>query len=132
LGGNHKVPDHLGVEGLAHRFADLIALRETRLPLAVGLFGDWGSGKSYFMNLIDRQLKKRADEKPEDWAREAQEPGAPLQPDWCRQIVRIHFNAWHYLDANLWASLVARIFEELFLHLSPTPDQLKLVRERLK
>lgn len=138
LGGKQPVADHLGVEALAHRLAELIALRETRLPLAVGLFGNWGSGKSHFMNLMDRHLQKLAQEKPEDWARRANEPGAPARPDpegkgpWCQQIVPIYFNAWHYLDANLWASLVTKIFEDLFLHLAPKPDELKLVRERLK
>jgi hypothetical protein len=33
---------------------------------------------------------------------------------WCGQIVPIYFNAWHYLDTNLWASLVTEIFDALF------------------
>ena len=30
------------------------------------------------------------------------------------EFVQIRFNAWHYLDSNLWASLVSEIFERLF------------------
>ena len=30
-----------------------------------------------------------------------------------KEIVQIHFNTWHYVDANLWVSLVYRIFDKL-------------------
>jgi hypothetical protein len=56
LGGTQTVIDNLGVEDMARLFAELIVLRETRLPIAIGLFGNWGSGKSHFMNLIDRSI----------------------------------------------------------------------------
>ena len=46
IGGNYAVTDKLGVDGLARTLAELIVLRETRLPLAVGLFGNWGSAKA--------------------------------------------------------------------------------------
>ena len=125
VGGSHKVDDCLNVKDYAHRIADLIALRETKLPLAVGLFGNWGSGKTHFMNLIDRRLKDRCDEQ-----REPMGNGAAAQ--WCREIVPVYFNAWHYLDANLWASLVSQIFESLFVHLRPKEDALKQVQARLE
>ena len=60
VGGTAPILDNLGVQVMADRLAELIALRETRLPLAIGLFGDWGSGKSHFMNLIDRRIKALA------------------------------------------------------------------------
>ncbi|HSS75702.1 MAG TPA: P-loop NTPase fold protein [Thermoanaerobaculia bacterium] len=111
VGGTRPVPDHLGVDAMANLLADLIALRETKLPLAVGLFGNWGSGKSHFMNLMDRRLKALMDEE------EKRPKVAPSK--WCGEIVPIYFNAWHYVDSNLWASLVSQIFESLFDHLSP-------------
>ncbi len=40
----------------------------------------------------------------------------------CKKIVQIHFNAWHYLDTNLWANLVSEIFDRLFADLSDRPD----------
>lgn len=119
VGGTHAVADHLGVEPMAHRLAELIALKETKLPLAVGLFGNWGSGKSHFMNLMDRHIQ-------------AVSRNCPADGPWCREIVPIYFNAWHYLDANLWASLVTEIFDGLFRHLQPKQDALTLVRARLK
>ena len=32
---------------------------------------------------------------------------------YCKGIAQIHFNAWSYTDANLWASIVSKIFEGL-------------------
>jgi hypothetical protein len=138
IGGIGKVEDQLKVEKFAIRLGELIALRETKLPLAVGLFGDWGSGKSYFMNLMDQHMKKLSKETPDDWSKRAAKPNAPLRPDpeskgpWCREIVPVYFNAWHYVDTNLWASLVAHIFESLFGHLKPKVDELEKVQQMLE
>jgi hypothetical protein len=125
VGGTRKVEDHLGVAGWANQLAELIALRETKLPLAIGLFGNWGSGKSHFMNLIDKALKSRTDE-------EKQSQGAGTTGRWCTEIVPVYFNAWHYLDSNLWASLVAQIFESLFAYLGPKTSELETVQELLE
>ena len=122
LGGSGVVEDQLGVKGWADQLAELIALRETKLPLAIGLFGSWGSGKSHFMNLIDRKLKSKMEEAHTDGN----------SSRWCTEIVPVYFNAWHYLDANLWASLVSQIFESLFVHLRPKTDQLQRVQELLE
>ena len=124
VGGSRPVVDHLGMETSAHRLAELIALRETKLPLAVGLFGNWGSGKSHFMNLIDRHIKALAD------AERLQPADAPSK--WCHEIVPVYFNAWHYLDANLWASLVSQIFDSLFSYLQPKQNALEKVQELLE
>jgi hypothetical protein len=124
VGGKRTVADYLFVGTHADRLAELIALRETKLPLAIGLFGNWGSGKSHFMNLMDRRLKALMES-------EKQRP-LTSKPKWCREIVPIYFNAWHYLDANLWASLVAQIFESLFAHLSPRGDDLERVQQLLE
>jgi hypothetical protein len=124
VGGERPVADYLFVGTHANRLAELIALRETKLPLAIGLFGNWGSGKSHFMNLMDRRLKSLMDvekTRPET-----------ASPKWCREIVPIYFNAWHYLDANLWASLVAQIFESLFIHLRPKENDLAEVQRLLE
>ena len=123
VGGSGTVSDHLGVEGLAGRLAELICLQETRLPLAIGLFANWGSGKSHFMNLIDRRMKLLALE-----ARET----ADSQSRWCSEIVPIYFNAWHYSDSNLWASLVTEVFDALFARIEPQKDELALLGDRLK
>lgn len=97
------VDDKLGVADEAKAFARVAAARQVAPPLAFGIFGDWGSGKSFFMRLIKEHIDKLQD----GTAREAK-TGL-----FHENIVQIRFNAWHYVDSNLWASLVDYIFSEL-------------------
>lgn len=78
--------------------AAAIARKDTKLPLSIGLFGEWGSGKSYFMGLLRKQVKELA---------------SSGDPAYNSGIVQIGFNAWSYADANLWASLGDEIFRQL-------------------
>jgi hypothetical protein len=85
--------------------------------LAVGLFGNWGSGKSFFMALMQERIeelsKLAAQGRPEAWP-------------FCREVRQVRFNAWHYVDANLWASLAATLFDELAQARAPDETQTKL------
>lgn len=91
--------------------ASLVAARSVRPPVSVGLFGDWGSGKSFFMRMLSDRVDLLAEQSRR--ARTAEQPRETL---FCSNVVQINFNAWHYIDANLWASLAARIFEGLSEH----------------
>lgn len=91
--------DSLGVRTYASHLAQLIAAKDTFMPLSIGLFGAWGAGKSHFIDLLDEQLCKIT-----------KEPGRAFH----KNILQIRFNAWHYLDTNLWANLVSEIFDQLF------------------
>ena len=104
------VVDKLGVERDVAALSALVAAEKTDPPLSIGLFGDWGSGKSFFMERMRGRVKRLQGE-----------------PEFCHQIVQIEFNAWHYLDANLWASLVTHIFDQLAGHMNA-----KAVGEKLK
>ena len=75
-------------------------------PLSLGLFGDWGSGKSFFMHLLRKRVAMLAEA-----ARSAETNGE--ESLFCTHVRQITFNSWHYSDANLWASLVTHIFESL-------------------
>lgn len=86
-------------------FAQVIAAASFKPPLAIALFGKWGSGKSFFMN----QLRLRIDR-----LTNISDPASP----YCNGISQIHFNAWSYLDSNLWAGIVTRIFEGLSEYIS--------------
>ncbi|MBX9406238.1 KAP family NTPase [Pseudomonas baetica] len=81
--------DKIGVLDEAKAMAAL-AIRSEEPPLAIGILGNWGTGKSFFMRLIYQQIKKQS-----------------------ADTVLIRFNAWHFVDNNLWASLVDHIFTEL-------------------
>ena len=95
--------DKLGVADEAEAFARVAAARQVAPPLAFGIFGDWGSGKSFFMRLIKEHIDKLQDGT-------AEEAKTGLFHE---NVVQIRFNAWHYVDSNLWASLVDYIFSEL-------------------
>ncbi|MEQ9401404.1 MAG: P-loop NTPase fold protein [Longimicrobiales bacterium] len=96
--------DHLDVTRYATAFATIMTARDVSPPLSIGVFGDWGSGKSFFMRLMRRQTGRLA---------EMRVTGADGRPLFHRNVVSIEFNAWHYVDANLWASLVQAILEGL-------------------
>jgi len=97
-------PDLVGVGAEVDAFARLVASKRLVPPLAVGLFGDWGSGKSYFL----RGLQRRVD---------AISAGAAATPDraapFHASIVQVEFNAWQYVGGDLWASLIEHLFRNL-------------------
>lgn len=107
--------DLLAVTAEVRAFSYVLASRAIKPPLALGLFGDWGSGKSFFMQEMDKEIRRLAQRQKDA------EPAAE-QP-FCCNIVQIHFNAWHYLDTDLWASLVTEIFDQLFKHIGGPADK---------
>jgi KAP family P-loop domain len=84
--------------------ATVIAAESVEPPLALGLFGDWGTGKTFFMNMLDQRIRQIAEEE-----RNANRD----DPFYCRHIVQLRFNAWHYIEQDLWASLASAIFDGL-------------------
>ncbi len=94
--------DLIGVGADVAAIANLIAASETSPPLSIGLFGDWGSGKSFLIEQIQQRVRRLA-------LRSQRVEGSA----YCAHVRNITFNAWQYADANLWASLVAHIFDEL-------------------
>ena len=100
----------------------VLAAKDVKPPISVGLFGDWGTGKTFFMQKMQKQF-----DSIQAKAREAQKTA------YCRHIAQLWFNAWHYIDANLWASLVSHIFDELAKYVSQEADdpesRARLLRE---
>ena len=91
--------DLLQLDREVDALSSLLVAKNVEPPLSVGLFGEWGSGKSFFMKELHRAIEVKAAGEAED--------------TFCRKVIQIRFNAWHYVDANLWASLVTTIFEQL-------------------
>lgn len=90
--------DSLGMGEQAEVFARAVVDAEFRPPLAIGLFGDWGCGKTFFMGLMREEVDRLT---------------ALRDARYVSRAVQIEFNAWHYVDADLWATLATRIFDEL-------------------
>jgi len=99
--------DHLEVRTEAKAFARLIASEGTKPPLSIGIFGRWGSGKTFFMNEISEELEEIAKSEREGFH---------------NGIVQADFNAWHYMETNVWASLVDVIFKRLDAELPRDAD----------
>lgn len=108
-----KNDDSLKLEGYINAFARVMASRNLTPPLSIGLFGDWGSGKSFFMDRLYEKIDLLS-------RKETVNGETPL---YWQKICQIRFNAWHYAETNLWASLVSTIFSELRVFLDgPTED----------
>lgn len=98
--------DYFGVWREAHALAAVLGASKVAPPIAVGLLGTWGSGKSFFMHELRRRLV------------DVECRGKAGDPESCSNIVQIWFNAWHYIDTSLWASLTSTIFDTLDEELS--------------
>lgn len=94
-----QADDALNRRSDARRLAELACLKDNAPPLAIGLFGDWGSGKSTFMAMMHGEVERIG----RDWRGEANTP-------FVTNVAQIRFNAWSFSDANLWASLAVEIF----------------------
>lgn len=90
--------DALGHDTYVTMLSTLIARRDTPMPLSIGLFGPWGSGKSTFMSLMEAEVARL---------------GKSTSSDYLTKVEHVWFNAWHYSDTNLWASIASTLFGHL-------------------
>lgn len=100
--GRVRAADRLGTAADVEMLASVILARNTSLPLAIGLFGDWGSGKSFFMAQLEERLAELAElARPDE------------ESPFLSELRQIRFNAWHYVDGDLWSSIASTIFDGL-------------------
>ncbi|WP_432936409.1 P-loop NTPase fold protein [Kribbella sp. CA-253562] len=96
--------DFVDVSIEADAFAYLISSRTLVPPLAIGLFGQWGSGKSFLMAKIRHRIQQL-----NTLAASSAQAAPAVWPN----VAHIEFNAWEYVETNLWAALLDKIFDEL-------------------
>jgi TolA-binding protein len=113
-GGDDLLDVKRDVDALSY----VLAAKDLSPPLSIGLFGDWGTGKTFFMDLMRRRIRKLAADSS---------TAGPGHTQFCSDVRQIVFNAWHYIDANLWASLVTHILTEL-----ARPDDATNLTDRAK
>ncbi|MFM0200627.1 P-loop NTPase fold protein [Paraburkholderia fungorum] len=94
--------DLLDISQDVHSLASIMVAQAVSPPLAIGLSGQWGSGESFFMQEMRRRIRDLSNQA-------ANNQNAAYWSD----VVQIEFNAWHYVDTNLWASLVTFILQKL-------------------
>ena len=84
--------DRLGFAPYARTLAQIVAAPGTRTPLTIGVFGDWGRGKTSLMRMVQRELEEDPD------------PEIPVRTVW--------FNAWLYSrERALWRALISRVID---------------------
>jgi cold shock CspA family protein len=84
--------DHIGFRPYVDALAQLLTNKRTEPPLTISLEGDWGSGKSSFIDQLEAAVRTR------------------LPNDGTDDPVIIRFNAWHHdKDEALWASFALKL-----------------------
>jgi hypothetical protein len=78
-------------------FASLIAARSVQPPLSIGIFADWGGGKSWFMQQLRRRVAALAADARASGVRQAEVSSY-------KHIAQVQFNAWHYSETDVMAS----------------------------
>ena len=116
--------DLLDIDNDVDALASLITARSTIPPLSVGIFGDWGSGKTFFMRQLIRRVNKISRR-----ARKSDQPQNKIA--FYKYIAQIEFNAWHYVEGNLWASLVEHILSNLRIADDDQPDIIEARQKEL-
>ena len=102
--------DLIGIGASVNNLSRYISHEGLSPPVAIGVFGDWGSGKSFFIRALQSQIALLSSQ-----SRDALRDGRTTV--FCSHIVQIEFNAWHFVESNLWASLAAHIFDRLYAEL---------------
>lgn len=120
----YKISDHDSLKAItqAEMFASLLIAKNVNPPLALGLLGDWGVGKTFFMRLMQEKVSSVAGKNAK----------ASAVADSIARVAQIEFNAWHYVDSDLWASMASHIFNSLAEELRGPNDNVDEIRRELR
>ena len=83
--------DLLGYDLYAKELSKILLEDQLTLPISVGVFSSWGTGKTFLLKRIEHFIKENT----------------------TKNLVIVRFNAWEYSGADvLWAGLVKTIYDE--------------------
>ena len=96
-----NTPDKLNYERYASAFAELVCNSDMSTPITIGIYGQWGKGKSFLMRKIKKAIEDTVKER-----KEKKQKGVDIHI--------IEFNAWSYSGSeHLWAGLVTKLYDEV-------------------
>ncbi|MGC3992348.1 MAG: P-loop NTPase fold protein [Chthoniobacteraceae bacterium] len=95
-------PDLLALEGRLASVFDILRHKNTKCPVTVAIYGDWGTGKTSAMRWLETQLCEWNQLSP------AERKGHPkVHPVW--------FDPWRYHDReDVWRGIIAEVVLSLF------------------
>jgi KAP family P-loop domain/Putative peptidoglycan binding domain len=98
--------DRLGIQPRVDFLASVLAAKALETPLAIGLFGNWGSGKSFFMSRLSESIGRLAES-----SATAEASGETSY--YCSHVQQVAFNAWLYSEGEIWPSFAAKVFRSV-------------------
>lgn len=105
---NETEIDLLGFDYLADAVVSVVR-RDDLLPATIGVYGDWGGGKSSLLRIVKNKLEKN------------------------NEVVVLSFNGWLFEDyENAKTALMGSILEELYDHRNLAPEVKDKVKSLLK
>jgi len=124
IGGRYDTSerDSLDVEAQAKIFTSLMIAENVKPPFAIGLLGDWGVGKTFFMRLMQENIS----------AVSGKQAALENRDGSVSRAAQIEFNAWHYVDSDLWASLASHLFDGLSEELREKDEKVEDIRRKLR
>ncbi len=114
----YRKRDRLGYETYIESFVRLIRDPETKPPLTIGIYGAWGSGKTFLMTRIMERLRGLGPTDEQTASLDVRSKKRRRSEIRFSDVAIVHFNAWEYeASEKLWAGMVQRIYKEVELQM---------------
>ncbi|MCY7273648.1 MAG: hypothetical protein LH702_07860 [Phormidesmis sp. CAN_BIN44] len=105
--------DLLDLKEEINALSGLLLMRDLEPPMAVGILGGWGGGKSYIMHLMQARMTEIRSNPVDPVATWNINPNYEKLSPFVGHVYQIKFDAWTFAKSDLWASLMQTIFFEL-------------------
>jgi hypothetical protein len=108
--------DLLNLHPYVEAFKRVILNTQTATPLTIAVLGEWGKGKTSFMQFLREALEQHRPLAPKKHARNNGAGPAPLAP----RAVTVWFDAWQYnSEEKVLAALLQTVAQEIERHFTP-------------